>query len=148
MPRRILMVCLGNICRSPLAHGVMSDLLPEDIVDSAGTSSYHIGSPPDPRSVSIAKQHNIDITNQTARLFTASHFADFDHIYVMDRQNYRDVISLAQTQNDINKVELLCEAAGLGKLAVPDPYYGGVDGFKDVFDLVKNACLRIKNKWN
>ena len=141
------MVCLGNICRSPIAHGIMAELLPNSFVDSAGTSSYNIGSPPDPRSVQVAQKNGIDINHQSARQFKSSDFTKFDHILVMDRQNYRDVISKANHQDDIDKVKLLCEAAGLGMRPVPDPYYGGNEVFQNVFDLVKTACHRIVELW-
>ena len=143
MSKRILMVCLGNICRSPLAHGIMAETLPNSFVDSAGTGSYHVGSPPDPRSIQVAQDNGIDISHQSARQFQSSDFTKFDHIFVMDRQNYRDVIAKAKHQDDIDKVELLCAAAGLGMRPVPDPYYGGDEGFQNVFDLVKMACHRI-----
>ena len=141
------MVCLGNICRSPLAHGIMAEISPNFFVDSAGTGSYHIGSPPDQRSVRVAQDNGIDISHQSARQFQSSDFTKFDHIFVMDRQNYRDVIAKANHQDDIDKVELLCEAAGLGMRPVSDPYYGGDEGFQSVFDLVKTACHRIVEQW-
>ena len=147
MSKRILMVCLGNICRSPIAHGIMADILPNSFIDSAGTGSYHIGSPPDPRSIQVAQDKGIDISHQSARQFQSSDFTKFDHIFVMDRQNYRDVIAKANHQDDIDKVELLCEAAGLGMRPVPDPYYGGDEGFQSVFDLVKTACHSIAEQW-
>ena len=141
------MVCLGNICRSPIAHGIMADISPNSFVDSAGTGSYHIGSPPDPRSIQVAQDNGIDISHQRARQFQSSDFTKFDNIFVMDRQNYRDVIAKVNHQDDIDKVELLCEAAGLGMRPVPDPYYGGDEGFQSVFDLVKTACHRIAEQW-
>ena len=147
MSKRILMVCLGNICRSPIAHGIMYEISQDSFVDSAGTESYHIGSPPDPRSIQVARDNGIDISHQSARQFQSSDFTKFDHIFVMDRQNYRDVITKAKHQDDIDKVELLCEAAGLGMRPVPDPDYGDDEGFQNVFDLVKTACHRIAEQW-
>ncbi len=147
MTKRILMVCLGNICRSPLAHGIMAHKLPGSFVDSAGTGSYHITSPPDPRSIEVAKQNGIDIRYQSARKFETKDFGDFDHIYVMDRQNYRDVVAKANTPAEVDKVELICEAADMGLIPVPDPYYGSDDDFLKVFDMVNNACDRIVKKW-
>ena len=147
MSKRILMVCLGNICRSPIAHGIMAEILPNSFVDSAGTGSYHIGSPPDPRSIQVSQDNGIDISQQSARQFQSSDFTKFDRIFVMDQQNYRDVIAKANNQDDIDKVELLCEVAGMGVRPVPDPYYGGDEGFKSVFDLVKTACHRIAKQW-
>ena len=147
MSKRILMVCLGNICRSPIAHGIMAEILPNSFVDSAGTGSYHIGSPPDPRSIQVSQDNGIDISQQSARQFQSSDFTKFDRIFVMDQQNYRDVIAKANNQDEIDKVELLCEIAGMGVRPVPDPYYGGDEGFKSVFDLVKTACHRIAKQW-
>ena len=147
MSKRILMVCLGNICRSPLAHGIMAEILPNSFVDSAGTGSYHIGSPPDSRSIQVAQNNGIDISHQSARQFKSNDYTKFDHIFVMDRQNYRDVIAKANHQDDIDKVELICEAAGLGIRPVPDPYYGGDEGFQNVFNLIKLACHRIAEQW-
>ena len=95
MTKRILKVCLGNICRSPLAHGIMAEISPNFFVDSAGTGSYHIGSPPDKRSIRVAQDNGIDISRQSARQFQSSEYNKFDHIFVMDRQNYRDVIAKA-----------------------------------------------------
>ena len=141
------MVCLGNICRSPIAHGIMAEISPNSFVDSAGTGSYHIGSPPDPRSIQVSQDNGIDISQQSARQFQSSDFTKFDRIFVMDQQNYRDVIAKANNQDEIDKVELLCEVAGLGVRPVPDPYYGGDEGFKSVFDLVKTACHRIAKQW-
>jgi len=147
MSKRILMVCLGNICRSPIAHGIMAEISPNSFVDSAGTGSYHIGSPPDPRSIQVSQDNGIDISQQSARQFQSSDFTKFNRIFVMDQQNYRDVIAKANNQDEIDKVELLCEVAGMGVRPVPDPYYGGDEGFKSVFDLVKTACHRIAKQW-
>ena len=141
------MVCLGNICRSPIAHGIMAEISPNSFVDSAGTGSYHIGSPPDPRSIQVSQDNGIDISQQSARQFQSSDFTKFDRIFVMDQQNYRDVIAKANNQDEIDKVELLCEVAGMGVRPVPDPYYGGDEGFKSVFDLIKTECHRIAKQW-
>lgn len=146
MPHRILVVCLGNICRSPLAHGIFESILDQaHVIDSAGTAAYHIGNPPNPRSVGVAKKNNIDISQQKARQFTVADFDDFDQIFVMDRQNYLDVCNLARGENDRRKVQLLCEAAGLNIESVPDPYYGEQEGFENVFSLIFSACEKIKN---
>ena len=109
---RILMVCLGNICRSPLAHGIMQSKLPENhfYVDSAGTAAYHIGNAPDKRSIAVAKKHGLDISSQSARQFKVSDFDTFDFIYAMDQSNYNNIISLARNPNDIEKVRLFLEA--------------------------------------
>ncbi|MGB0260037.1 MAG: low molecular weight protein-tyrosine-phosphatase [Flavobacteriaceae bacterium] len=148
MPHRILVVCLGNICRSPLAHGIFESLLDDNFfIDSAGTGAYHIGNPPDPRSMAVAKKNGIDIGQQRARQFGASDFDDFDTIYVMDRQNYTDVCGLARNENDLQKVQLLCKAAGLDSTDVPDPYYGGAKGFDTVFELIQTACKNLKESY-
>jgi len=108
---RILMVCLGNICRSPLAHGILQSKLPNDefYVDSAGTAAYHIGNAPDHRSIKVASTHGIDISTQSARQFKASDFDTFDYIYAMDASNYTNIINLARTNDDIGKVKLFLE---------------------------------------
>ena len=108
MASKILMVCLGNICRSPLAEGIMRSKLSEDfIVDSAGTGGWHAGELPDKRSISTAKNRGLDITNQRARQFKNSDFDSFDHIFVMDNSNYKDVLSLAPNEEAKSKVKLI-----------------------------------------
>ncbi|WP_040279951.1 low molecular weight protein-tyrosine-phosphatase [Psychroserpens damuponensis] len=142
----ILMVCLGNICRSPLAHGLLESKLPSNrfYVDSAGTANYHVGDAPDPRSIAVAKTHNIDISKQQGRQFKVSDFDTFDYIYVMDQSNFENVIKLARNTNDMAKVKLILEVdtATLDK-QVPDPYYGGNSGFENVFQLLDNATTII-----
>lgn len=146
------MVCLGNICRSPLAEGVLRHKLEEAgikhvRVDSAGTSDYHVGDHPDARSTKNAKQHGIDISKLCGRQFTQVDFDEFDHIYVMDASNYQNVIALARNESDKAKVDLLLNAKWPGKnIAVPDPYYGSGDGFEKVFQLVEQACEEIARK--
>tara|TARA_B100000989_G_C19311596_1_gene372793 strand:+ start:131 stop:574 length:444 start_codon:yes stop_codon:yes gene_type:complete len=142
----ILMVCLGNICRSPLAQGIMeSKVDPKKVdVDSAGTAAYHIGSPPDSRSIEIAKKYGIIIYNQKARQFNKKEFSRFSKIYVMDHSNYKNVIALAETDQEKEKVQLILEDQN----EVPDPYYGGEEGFKHCFELLNNACDRIIKSFN
>ena len=140
---RILMVCLGNICRSPLAHGVLEHKLRDTnvIVDSAGTASYHIGELPDRRSIQVAKSHGIDLSQQKARQFTPKDFDEFDRIYAMDKSNLNDLRELAQNQEDIDKLHLFLDSNPASKYReVPDPYYGGIDGFEEVFALVHETC--------
>jgi len=149
MKTKILMVCLGNICRSPLAEGILkSKLNPEKYqVDSCGTSSYHIGSKPDTRSIKIAKEHQIDITDQRAAQFNISHFDQYHTIYAMDRSNYQNIIKLARNTEDESKVKLILDELQLSEtLDVPDPYYGGERGFEEVFEMLDQACNTITSK--
>jgi len=141
---KILMVCLGNICRSPLAHGIMEKLAADNhldwTIDSAGTGNWHIGQGPDKRSVRTAFEHGIDISDQICRLFRISDFDDYDVIYVMDKNNLRDVLSLARNNADAAKVKLL-----LDNKEVPDPYHDDTQ-FEPVFNMVEQGCQAIINK--
>lgn len=138
------MVCLGNICRSPLAHGIFQDLAVDHNIkaDSAGTANYHTGAAPDPRSIEIAAKKGIDISPQQARQFVVEDFDQFDYIYVMDKSNLQNVLQLARKEEDRAKVSLL-----LGNAEVEDPYYGGKEGFSIVFDKIQKACQHILNQW-
>ena len=145
---KILMVCLGNICRSPLAEGILREKVKRKnlnaTVESAGTASYHIGENPDPRAVTTAQKHNIDISHLVARQFTIEDFDEYDRIYVMDTANCTDVLSLARNEDDRKKVKLLLNVMEPGSnRAVPDPWYGGGDGFEDVFHLLDEACEKV-----
>lgn len=145
----ILMVCLGNICRSPLAHGILDSKLPSDqfYVDSAGTANYHIGSKPDHRSIAVAKSKGIDISHQNGRQFKISDFDTFDFIYVMDQSNYDNVIQLARHTADIAKVKLILEEdETILDKQVPDPYYGNVSNFEHVYNLLNTACETISKR--
>lgn len=150
MATKILMVCLGNICRSPLAECIMRSKLSEDfIVDSAGTGGWHAGELPDKRSIATAKNRGLDITNQRAKQFKKSDFDTFDHIFVMDNSNYKDVLALAPNEEAKSKVKLILnEIFPNENVDVPDPYYGGQDGFENVFDLLDQACEEIARKLN
>ncbi|REG85924.1 low molecular weight protein-tyrosine-phosphatase [Winogradskyella sediminis] len=148
---RILMVCLGNICRSPLAHGILQSKLPEDrfYVDSAGTAAYHIGNVPDKRSIAVANQHDLDISTQSARQFKVSDFDAFDIIYAMDHSNYEDIIRLARNSEDTKKVTLFLKVNScVQNKNVPDPYYGSQDGFECVFKLINDTCDILAKKLN
>ena len=142
MQIKVLMVCLGNICRSPLAEGILKTKVDPDkvFVDSAGTAGYHIGSQPDPRSIAVAGKYNIDITDQRCRIFTKEDLNVFDLIYAMDHHNYSDIIRMATLDSQVQKVRLLLDEVEMDLREVPDPYYGGEQGFEFVFDLVDKAC--------
>lgn len=143
------MVCLGNICRSPLAEGILrSKTDPAFIqIDSAGTGAWHVGQQPDERSVAVAKKNGIDISTQRARQFTQQDFMDFDLIYAMDRSNYKLITELAPNEEAKKKVKLILSEIENGAVSeVPDPYYGGNDGFNYVFDLLDNACTKIAER--
>ena len=138
---KILMVCLGNICRSPLAEGIMQHLAKENgldwDVDSAGTGNWHIGQAPDPRSIAVAQKMGVDISIQRARQFEPADFNRFDYILVMDDQNLKNVVALAQTEEEKKKVRLL-----LGSDFVPDPYFDDAL-FEPVYGLIEQGCKQF-----
>lgn len=144
------MVCLGNICRSPLAEGILKSKLPNSyIVDSAGTANYHIGNSPDKRSVTVARKYGIDISNLSGRQFSVSDFNSFDLIYVMDESNFENVVKLARDNEDVEKVKMILnEVYPNQNYDVPDPYYGGVDGFENVYKMLDEACEIIAQDLN
>jgi protein-tyrosine phosphatase len=146
MPCKLLFVCLGNICRSPSAENIMNHLVSEAnlsesvICDSAGTGGYHIGAPPDRRMTAAAQRRGITLLGQ-ARQFQRSDFEEFDLILAMDKDNYRDILSLDPSGKYRDKVKLICDfASHHPEREVPDPYYGGVEGFNKVIDLLLDAC--------
>ena len=146
--QKILMVCLGNICRSPLAEGILREKTNElgisVYIDSAGTSDYHIGEHPDKRTIANALKHNVDISKLKGRQFVIEDFDKFDTIFVMDSSNYTNVIALARNEADIKKVELILNRIHPNSnMAFPDPYFGGEQGFEDVFVLLDKACSTI-----
>jgi protein-tyrosine phosphatase len=146
---RLLFVCLGNICRSPTAEGVMRHLLVEEglvdavELDSAGTGDWHVGHAPDHRSAGVAAGRGIELTGQ-ARQVAPDDFESYDLILAMDRSNHDDLLALAPDEQTRERIRLLREydpeAVAAGALEVPDPYYGGDGGFEDVLDLVTRAC--------
>ncbi len=145
---KILMVCLGNICRSPLAEGILRDKLKRRNlaieVDSSGTSDYHFGDEPDARTLDVAKKYNIDISNHRGRHFTKRDFDNYDKIFTMDSSNFRDVIQLARNDNDREKVSMILSAINPDNNSdVPDPYYSGNNGFELVYRLLDKACEKI-----
>jgi protein-tyrosine phosphatase len=144
---RLVFVCLGNICRSPTAHGVMRHLVSEAglseriSVDSAGTGDWHLGEPPDPRTCAAAKRRGV-VLDHRAQRFTAKDFARYDLILAMDRNNQRDLERMAPTDADRAKIRLLrsFDPAAPKDAEVPDPYYGGAQGFEEVYDVCDAAC--------
>ena len=149
MSIKILMVCLGNICRSPLAEGILATKLPKDkfTVDSAGTGSWHIGHAPDDRSISVAKKNRINISQQKGRQFSTTDFDVFDYIYVMDSSNYKNVTAFAQNQNQVEKVQLILnELFPNENVDVPDPYFGLPNGFEIVYNMLDEVCDVIAKK--
>jgi protein-tyrosine phosphatase len=145
---KILMVCLGNICRSPMAEGILRSKLPDSfIVDSAGITDYHVNEKPDKRAIEVCKKNNIDISQLRGRKFITADFDEFDVIYVMDHANYSDIIFKAKKEADKKKVKLIMsESPTAIKQSVPDPYYGDMENFEKVFDQLNEACNCIAEK--
>ena len=149
MKTKILMVCLGNICRSPLAEGLLkSKLDSKDFqIDSAGTGPWHVGNPPDPRSVEVANKNGLDITMQRGIQFKPDFFDTYDHIFVMDQYNYNDVIEQARNQHDKDKVQMILDEIFPGeRVDVPDPYNGGSNGFDNVYAMLNEATDKIAKR--
>ncbi len=137
---KLLMLCLGNICRSPLAEGIMRSKLSDEFeIDSAGTIDYHQGHQADERSIKVARHHGIDISNHRARKITAEDFEYYDIIYCMDASNYENALMLAKNDDQRAKVSLILENGN----EVPDPYYGDISDFEKVYQLLDEACERI-----
>ncbi len=151
---KVLMVCLGNICRSPMADGLLRKKVREEglaiEVDSAGTSNHHVGDAPDHRMRATAKKMGFPIDELRARQFSASDFDKFDLIYAMDSSNYNNILKLANSKEDEAKVHLILnELYPAENRAVPDPYYGGEQGFIDVFNKLDEATdVILKNLKN
>lgn len=142
------MVCMGNICRSPMAEGILRHKLEKRqiayLVDSAGTIAYHTGEHPDERAQHTMKKHGIDISDLMARQFQVSDFEEFDKIYVMDSNNFSDVLQKTVKNEHNEKVEMIMNLVYPGKnVAVPDPYYGGKDGFENVYTMLDQATDQI-----
>lgn len=143
------MVCLGNICRSPLAEGILKSKLSSEsfVVDSAGTAGYHVGELPDERSIEVARKYRIDITNQRSRKFTKADFDKFDMIFAMDQNNYADIVALSESEEQHEKVKMILnELYPDENRSVPDPYYGGDQGFENVYKMLDEACEIIASK--
>ena len=146
---RNLMVCLGNICRSPLAEGILKSKTQhlKIIIDSAGTAGYHVGKKPDARSIYIANKNNINIKEQKARQFNRSDFDNFDIIYAMDKNNYSHLIALAENEDERLKIRLILNEIIPGKYnSIPDPYYDHENGFQNVYNMLEKACEKITNQ--
>ncbi len=146
---KVLFVCLGNICRSPLAEGIFAKMVREQGLqnqiscDSCGTAAYHVGSQPDSRSVANAKENGLMLRHQ-ARQFEGRDFEDFDHILVMDRSNYEDVRQFAETDHHLSKMSLMRKYdLNDSDADVPDPYYSGGKGFQNVYDILYRSCQRL-----
>jgi len=149
MSVKILMVCLGNICRSPMAEGLLASKLPkkEFFVDSAGTGIWHVGKQPDERSIATAKKNGIDISNQRGKHFKPDFFDIYDYIYVMDGSNYDDVIIQATSEEQKSKVKLLLDELFPGdNVDVPDPYFGLQNGFDLVYEMLDEATDILAKK--
>lgn len=146
--RKILFVCLGNICRSPLAEGIALHLINElklenIIVDSAGTANYHVNEPPDSRTIANALKHGVDLKPLRARQLKKSDLENFDEIYVMDENNFKHVLALADETHQIKKIKLLLHSGNYGRIDVPDPYYGNEKDFEEVYQLVFKATKNL-----
>jgi protein-tyrosine phosphatase len=144
---KVLMVCLGNICRSPLAQGILERKVQERgldwTVDSAGTGHWHVGNPPDPRSVAVAAAHGLDLSAQRARQVHWPDLGTFDLVLAMDTANRRDLLRLAETDAEREKVRLILDYVAPGEdLSVPDPYWDD-DGFERVYRMLDEACGRL-----
>jgi len=146
--KSVLLVCLGNICRSPTAHGVLEHRLQEAeldvLVDSAGTAAYHVGNPPDRRATAAASRRGIRLDHLRARQVGVNDFRRFDLVLAMDRDNLEDLLAICPEEHR-TKVRLFLEFAGdrVATREVPDPYYGGDEGFEQVLDLVELAAAGL-----
>ncbi len=145
---RILMVCLGNICRSPIAEGVLRQKVAENglhwVVDSAGTESYHVGEAPNKFSQKVCREHGIDISAQRARRFTAADFQNYDKIYALADDIYQEIKRIGGKQAEMDKVDYFLNELHPGiNESVTDPYYGPEQGFREVYDLIDQTCDAI-----
>jgi protein-tyrosine phosphatase len=145
---KILFVCTGNICRSPLAEGILRHKLKQRgipaAVDSAGFENFHVNDPPDERAIRTGRKYGIDITGHRGRLLTVQDLVHFDRIYVMDAGHYRGALRLAQNEEQERKIDFLMNAVHPGKnIPVPDPWYDGMEAFEEAYSQIDQACERI-----
>lgn len=145
---KILMVCLGNICRSPMAEGILRKKIQAeglDIeIDSCGTAAYHVGDSPDRRAQQTIRNHGHDISNLRGRQFETKDFDRFDLIYTMDEENYKNILRLARNEEEKKKVQMIMNMVYPNEnIAVPDPYYGGLNGFEETYKMLDLACDKI-----
>ncbi len=148
---KILMVCLGNICRSPLAEGIMQHKIDQRglnwTIDSAGTGSWHVGERPDPRSIAIAQKYGVDISHQRARQFQGKDLQAFDLVFAMDSSNYNNIRRLATNPTEEDKVSMIMNMVQPGyNESVPDPYYDD-QGFERVYQMLDRACDAILDRY-
>ena len=148
---KILMVCLGNICRSPMAEGVMRQKIKDYGLDaqvnSCGTASYHIGEAPDYRGIKTLHNYGIDISQHQGQQFSISDFDAYDLIFVMDTRNYSNIIAKARNKNDKEKITLLMDEIYPGQQkVVPDPYYGDIEDYEETYALVEGACEHLAKR--
>lgn len=143
------MVCLGNICRSPLAHGILESKAPSDWhIDSAGTSAFHEGERPDSRSILTARAHGLSIDHQRSRPIRLSDFEAFDILFAMDQSNYNNLVRMAPDEQSVKKIRLIMNESRAGmNTPVPDPYTGGQDGFENVYAMLEEAIDAFLKKF-
>lgn len=151
--QKLLFVCLGNICRSPLAEGIMLHMKDKHRlnvhIDSAGTANYHVNEAPDRRTIANAKKNGVDLSALRARQFSVSDFDNFDHIFVMDKNNLKNVLALTKNETHKKKVILFLDAVYKDpNQEVPDPYYGIEADFEEVFQLVYRACDKLRESFH